>query len=87
MTSEQIASLQGVPDAHLEHFRHCFACQPTFEHLGRYICGLMSGVGRKSIEHMALAAAPGSKCRLGRCRSFFRSCRGIRIVRRRRCTD
>lgn len=56
MTGEQIASLRVSLHAHLERFRHCFGRRPTFEHLERYVCGLMSDVGRKSVEPMALAA-------------------------------
>ena len=56
MTGEQIASLRPALEAHLRRFRHCFQRQPTFEHLERYVCGLMSDVGRKSVEPMALSA-------------------------------
>jgi SRSO17 transposase len=56
MTGEQIASLRPALAAHLQRFRHCFKRQPTFEHLERYLCGLMSDVDRKSVEPMALSA-------------------------------
>jgi len=56
MTGEQIASLRPALAVHLQRFRHCFPRQPTFEHLERYVCGLMSDLGRKSVEPMALSA-------------------------------
>ena len=56
MTGEQIGSLRPALDAHLQRFRACFKRVETFEHLGRYVSGLMSDVGRKSVEPIALSA-------------------------------
>lgn len=56
MTGEQIGSLRGALEAHLQRFGDCFKRQSTFEHLERYVRGLMSDVARKSVEPMALSA-------------------------------
>jgi SRSO17 transposase len=56
MTGEQIASLVPALGAHLGRFRHCFKRDPTFEHLGRYVAGLLAELSRKSVEPIALAA-------------------------------
>lgn len=56
MTGEQIASLRPALDAYLERFRPCFKRTETFEHLGQYVAGLMSDMGRKSVEPIALSA-------------------------------
>src|SRR2546423_1585434 len=56
MTGEQIASLAPALVAHVQRFEHCFAREPTFQHLGQYVRGLMTSLDRKSIEPIALGA-------------------------------
>src|SRR2546423_861554 len=56
MTGAQNGSLRPALEGHLERFRPCFKRVETFDHLGQYVAGLMSDVGRKSVEPIALGA-------------------------------
>jgi SRSO17 transposase len=57
MTSQQIESLAAALAAHVQRFKHCFSREPTFQHLGQYVQGLLTNLDRKSIEPIALGAA------------------------------
>ena len=56
MDADQVATLRPALSALLGKFRRCFATINTFDHLKRYVSGLMTDVKRKSIEPIALAA-------------------------------
>jgi len=56
MTEQQIAEMAPRFTAFLKGFRPYFATDSGFEHLGTYSRGLMSGLDRKSVEPIALAA-------------------------------
>jgi SRSO17 transposase len=54
MDAAHIRQLGPMLDRFLAHFRDCFSRQPTREHLGRYVRGLLSDLPRKSAEPIAL---------------------------------
>jgi SRSO17 transposase len=56
MDADQVGILRSALGALLQRFRECFATVNTFNHLERYVCGLMTDVERKCIEPIALAA-------------------------------
>ncbi len=55
MNAEQVASLVPALETFLERFRPFFKREKTFGYLSKYIGGLLSDLGRKSIEPIALA--------------------------------
>jgi len=55
MDADQVEMLRPALGALLQRFRHCFATINTFEHLERYVGGLLTDVERKCIEPIALA--------------------------------
>ena len=56
MTAEQVAGLGPAFTEYLSSFRGCFPRCESFAHLGTYCRGLLSDLGRKSVEPIALAA-------------------------------
>jgi SRSO17 transposase len=56
MTGEQVGSLLPALSVFLGRFRKGFRNRKSFEHLQRYLVGLMSDLKRKSIEPIALAS-------------------------------
>jgi SRSO17 transposase len=56
MTVEQVAALGPAFTEYLRCVRPCFLTKNTFAHLGTYCRGLLSDLGRKSVEPIALAA-------------------------------
>ncbi len=56
MTDEQVAALGPAFTEYLACFRPCFLTGPTFGHFRTYTRGLVSGLARKSVEPIALAA-------------------------------
>jgi len=55
MTEDQVAGLGPALTEFLGGFRKCFPRRPTFTHLATYCRGLLSDLGRKSVEPIALA--------------------------------
>lgn len=56
MTDEQVAAVGPAFAEYLRDFRPCFVTSNTFAHLGTYCRGLISDLGRKSVEPIALAS-------------------------------
>ncbi len=56
MDAEQIRRLEGELADYLKRFDDCFARRDTREHLPVYVRGQLSGLSRKSVEPIALAA-------------------------------
>jgi SRSO17 transposase len=56
MTDQEIADLGPAFAAYLRRFRGCFLQGRTARHLDTYCHGLLSGLGRKSVEPVALEA-------------------------------
>ena len=56
MTEQEIARIGPEFSAHLGRFRKCFIQERSVTHFDNYCRGLLSNVGRKSVEPMALAS-------------------------------
>jgi SRSO17 transposase len=56
MTEQEIAQIGPEFSAHLGRFRKCFIQERSVTHFDNYCRGLLSNVGRKSVEPMALAS-------------------------------
>ena len=56
MTTEQVQALGPALAGFLAHFGCCFPRRPTLQRFLAYCRGLLSGLDRKSVEPMALAA-------------------------------
>src|SRR2546423_5339712 len=56
MTEQQLRALGPTLNRYLEPFLFCCAYTQTFDHLHTYVHGLLSDLGRKSVEPIALRA-------------------------------